>query len=79
MQLLFSDYSRIATPSASTLSRARRKVDLAMMHDRRKHWDANIAETSIQLGSLSVSIQYVCVFYCAQGPGPKVQCFKYQN
>ncbi|CAK9104013.1 unnamed protein product [Durusdinium trenchii] len=45
-----SSVSKMATPSGATLSRARAKVDLALMIIRRHHWRKVIKDTSIQLG-----------------------------
>ena len=53
LQLLFDDYSSLKVPSAATMSRARRKVDVAMMYLRRSELEATgIAESSIQLSFL---------------------------
>ena len=48
-----SSVSKMATPSGATLSRARAKVDLALMIIRRHHWRKVIKDTSIQLGILA--------------------------
>ena len=52
LQLLFEDYTDVKVPSSATMSRARRKVDLAMMHFRRHEWQQTTFEpVSIQLGA----------------------------
>ena len=54
LQLMFEDYNEVTVASAATLSRARRKVDLAMMIHRRQQWvDIGVASTSIQLSCSS--------------------------
>ena len=54
LQLLFNDYSNVTVASPSSLCRARRKVDLAMMILRRKQWqDIGLSKVSIQLGSMA--------------------------
>ena len=53
LQLLFSDYSQVRVASAATLSRARRKLDVAMMYLRRQTIsDIGIPNLSIQLSYL---------------------------
>lgn len=54
LQLLFSDYSTVKVASASTLSRARRKIDVAMMFLRRQQLsDVGIKNLSLQLSFLT--------------------------
>ena len=53
LQLLFSDYSQVKVPSPATASRARRKVDLAMMaHRRLQLQDIGVHNLSFQLSVL---------------------------
>ncbi len=55
LQLLFNDYGTVSVASKASLSRARRKVDVAMMFLRRRCWrDAGFKGTSVQLGFLSM-------------------------
>ena len=55
LQLVFSDYCDVWVPSAATISRARRKIDLAYMFLRRFEWiGRGIKNHSIQL-SFSVT------------------------
>lgn len=50
LQLLFNDYSDVKVPSPATLSRARRKIDLAMVLMRRAQWrDRGIGQCTVQL------------------------------
>lgn len=59
LQLMFEDYHQVSVASSATLSRARRKVDLAMMIHRRQEWvDTGISNSSIQL-SCSAHLIYV--------------------
>lgn len=62
MQLMFDDWSSIKVPSAATLSRARRKLDVAMMYHRRQELqDIGIKNLSIQIGYLQDAFQHFFV------------------
>ena len=52
LQLLFEDYSSVKLPHSSTMSRARRKVDLSMMFMRRLEWE----QTGFQPISVQLSV-----------------------
>ena len=56
LQLLFEDYSSVKLPHSSTMSRARRKVDLSMMFMRRLEWEqTGFQQISVQLSPLDNS------------------------
>ena len=62
LQLMFDDWSSVQVPSAATLSRARRKLDVAMMYHRRQELrDIGIKNLSIQLGLLQNAFQHFFV------------------
>lgn len=50
MLYMFDDWAEVKVPSSSTICRARRKVDLAMMLERRQFWsNTGVENVSIQL------------------------------
>lgn len=56
MELMFDEAEgdgKIPTPSGSTLSRGRAKVDVVLMLIRRIFWKEHVKDTSIQLGFLA--------------------------
>lgn len=58
MQLLFEDYSSVKVASAPTMSRARRKIDLALMFLRRLEWEQlGIHNCSLQLSAFALRSQ----------------------
>ena len=53
MQLVFADFSEVKVPSGATMSRARAKVDAALMVMRQYFWRSHVRDRSIQLGFLT--------------------------
>jgi len=58
LQLLFSDFSTVRVASAATLSRARRKLDVAMMYLRRQ------TLRDVGIHNLSIQLSYSFCRYC---------------
>lgn len=65
MQLLFDDWREVVVPSPATLSRARPKVDLAMMHLRRLELsEVGIENMSVQLSFSACELVNDCLKRC---------------
>jgi hypothetical protein len=56
LELLFDDFSDVSVPSAPTMSRARRKIDLAIMFMRRQE----LAERGLEDCSVQLSPRLSC-------------------